>query len=119
MTEEIKRHKMIWKMKYLLKKSPLMEDDDEDDDEFWFTKTTNKPKSSFKACIETGEKLKEEGIELAEKGYFNEALMKWNNSINHKPDDYTLHEMQAQVLMMLEKVIINLLMCDTKQDQIC
>lgn len=96
---------MVWKCSHHLSRSVLFEegDDSSSDEELYLPKTDTNQKSSFAASKDVGEKLKEEGALLAERGFFKEALTKWNHSLQHIPNDFTLHEMQAQILMTLEK----------------
>ena len=97
--------KIKWKKttKHLKRSKHFNEDFSESDseNELWLPKY--KPPSIKATNKEAGLKLKQEGTVLAEKGFFREALTKWNKAVEHLPDDHTIHEMQAQVLIMLDK----------------
>ena len=75
--------------------------DSDSENELWLPK--HKIPSIKATNKETGLKLKQEGTLLAEKGFYREALTKWNKAVEHLSEDHTIHEMQAQVLMMLDK----------------
>lgn len=54
-------------------------------------------------CAQKSRRLKQEGTTLAELERFWEALKKFDEAIQLTPEDVALHEMKAQVLMLLRE----------------
>jgi len=100
----LQNKKIFWKKKQQIAKSTLFDESVGDFNETELIILPNKiPKLTKQKCESNGEDLKQDGITLAEKGFFSEALNKLNKAAACTPDDCTLYEMKAQILIELEE----------------
>ncbi|KAK3727034.1 hypothetical protein QZH41_012553, partial [Actinostola sp. cb2023] len=52
---------------------------------------------------ETSSRLRDEGVALAGKQRYSEAVRKWNDALILTPNDEKLHEMKSQIFLQLDK----------------
>ena len=98
-----KRCKNVWNSR----PATFTEDDDDDDEtaiEDWRSLTKKCNHGVLEDRITKSNRLKNEGIALAELQRYWESIKKWNEAIQLTPDHDVLHEMKAQVLLELDEI---------------
>uniref|UniRef100_UPI00398EE4A0 tetratricopeptide repeat protein 33 n=1 Tax=Pristiophorus japonicus TaxID=55135 RepID=UPI00398EE4A0 len=75
-----------------------------DADVDWLHITKRQREVLLEDCTVKSKRLKEEGVLLSENGRYWEAIGRWDEAIQLKPDCAALYEMKAQVLMIVNEV---------------
>ena len=80
------------------------ESTDKDDQVFDWVKQAKAKKAMPESKDVKAKRLVQEGMDLAEKGRFWEAITRWDESLETVPNQAKIYEMKAQVLMELNEI---------------
>ena len=80
------------------------ESTDKDDQPFDWVKQAKAKKAMPESKDVKAKRLVQEGMDLAEKGRFWEAITRWDESLETVPNQAKIYEMKAQVLMELNEI---------------